>query len=99
MQRHWARCAARSHKRLRTRAESGASRPTAFLANLGAIPQHKARSTFTTNFLGAGGIGVVDNEGFATPEEAAAAFVASGAKVAVICGGDDQYLEWVPKLA
>jgi methylmalonyl-CoA mutase len=84
---------------LRTRCETGKSRPTVFLANLGAIPQHKARSTFSTGFMNAGGVAVLDNEGFATPEEVAAAFAKSGSKVAVICGSDDQYPEWVPKLA
>jgi methylmalonyl-CoA mutase len=72
--------------------------PTAFLCNLGAIPQHKARSTFSTGFLNAGGIAVLDNDGFATKEAVVAAFVASGTKVAVVCGSDEQYLEWVPAL-
>jgi methylmalonyl-CoA mutase len=72
--------------------------PTAFLCNLGAIPKHKARSTFSTGFLNAGGIAVLDNDGFATSDAVVDAFVASGAKVAVVCGSDDQYPEWVPSL-
>jgi methylmalonyl-CoA mutase len=84
---------------LRTRADAHGSRPTVFLANLGAIPQHKARSTFSTGFLNAGGLAVLDNDGFATPEDAAAAFAKSGAKVVVLCGSDEQYPDWVPKLA
>ena len=34
-----------------------------------------------------------------TPEAAAQAFASSGAKLAVICGSDAQYPEWVPKVA
>jgi methylmalonyl-CoA mutase len=86
---------------LRARSEQKAKAgqpPTAFLCNLGAIPQHKARASFATGFLNAGGIAVLDNEGFGTPELAAAAFAASGCKLCVICGSDAQYPEWVPKL-
>ncbi len=88
---------------LRTRSDAHlkktGTRPTVFLANLGAIPQHKARSTFSTGFFNAGGIAVLDNDGFATAEDAAAAFAASGASFAILCGSDEQYLEWVPKVA
>lgn len=74
-------------------------RPAVFLANLGAVAQHKARSSFSTGFLSAGGIAGLDNDGFTTPDAVVAAFGASGAHVAVICGSDEQYPEWVPKLA
>jgi methylmalonyl-CoA mutase len=88
---------------LRTRCERHAAqtgkRPVAFLCNLGAIPQHKARASFSTGFLQAGGVAVLDNDGFASAESAADAFAASGSTLAVICGSDDQYPEWVPKLA
>lgn len=73
--------------------------PSGFLANLGAIPKHKARASFTTGFLNAGGIAALDNDGFPNAEAVAAAFASSGAKLAVICGSDDQYPEWVPQLA
>ena len=85
---------------LRTRSEAKTSQPpVAFLCNLGAIPQHKARASFATGFLNAGGIAVLDNEGFASPELAVAAFAAAGTPLCVICGSDAQYPEWVPKLA
>lgn len=88
---------------LRARAESHAATsgkaPSAFLANLGPIPKHKARASFTSGFMNAGGIAVLDNEGFPAPEAAATAFKQSGANLVVICGGDDQYPEWVPQLA
>jgi methylmalonyl-CoA mutase len=77
----------------------GLATPKAFLCNLGEIPKHKARATFSTGFLSAGGIGVVDNEGFGSAKEALEAFSAAGTKTVVICGSDDQYPEWVPTLA
>ncbi|HEX2678320.1 MAG TPA: methylmalonyl-CoA mutase family protein, partial [Polyangiales bacterium] len=90
-------------EQLRDRADAHAKksgkRPSVFLANLGAIPQHKARSTFSTGFLNAGGVAALDNDGFATPEAVADAFAASGASFAILCGSDDQYVEWVPKVA
>jgi methylmalonyl-CoA mutase len=77
-------------ERLRMRAEAG-ERPRAFLANLGPRAQHRARADFATGFLLAGGIAVIDNGGFATPEEAGAAAVASGAPIVVICSTDATY--------
>jgi len=74
-------------------------RPTAFLCNLGAIVQHKARASFSTGFLSAGGVAVLDNEGFASAEAAIEAFAAANTALAVICGSDEQYPDWVPKLA
>ncbi|HEX7479819.1 MAG TPA: methylmalonyl-CoA mutase subunit beta [Polyangiales bacterium] len=90
------------YEALRTRCDAHTAktgkRPTAFLCNLGAIPQHKARSAFSTGFMNAGGVGVVDNDGFGVAQAAVEAFAASGATLAVICGTDDQYPQWVPEL-
>jgi methylmalonyl-CoA mutase len=74
-------------------------RPAVFLANLGPIPQHKARSQFASGFVAAGGFAAVDNDGFDTAEKAAAAFAASKAPVAVLCGSDEAYTTWVAELA
>lgn len=74
-------------------------RPQAFLCNLGPIPQHKARAQFASGFLAAGGFNVLDNDGFETPEAASAAFAASGAPIAVLCGSEDAYATWVAQLA
>ena len=52
---------------LRDAAEASASRPTAFLASLGSIAVHTARTTFSANLLAAGGIGTVGGSGFDTP--------------------------------
>lgn len=70
-----------------------------FLANMGPIPQHKPRADFSTGFLEVAHFEVLKNNGFATPQEAADAAVASGADAAVICSTDATYPEDVPPLA
>lgn len=70
-----------------------------FLANMGPIPQHKARADFTTGFLQVGAFEVLGNDGFKTVEEAANAARASGADAIVICSTDATYPEIVPALA
>lgn len=86
------------------RAASEASRqqtgtlPRVFLANLGPIPQHKARADFTTGFFQTGGFEVLQNQGFATPDEAAQAAIESGAPIVVICSTDATYPDAVPPI-
>ena len=70
-----------------------------FLANMGPIPQHKARADFTTGFLQVGAFEVMGNNGFPSVEEAAAAAKESGADAVVICSTDATYPEIVPALA
>ena len=70
-----------------------------FLANMGPIPQHKARADFTTGFLQVGAFEVLGNDGFKTVEEAADAARASGADAVAICSTDATYPEIVPALA
>ena len=70
-----------------------------FLANMGPIPQHKARADFTTGFLQVGAFEVLGNDGFKTVDEAAEAARASGADAVVICSTDATYPEIVPALA
>lgn len=77
---------------------SGQPAPRAFLCNLGEIPKHKARASYATGFLNAGGLRVVDNEGFADVRAASEAFAAAQTSLVVICGSDDQYPEWIPTL-
>ncbi|MBA2126891.1 methylmalonyl-CoA mutase [Hyphomicrobium methylovorum] len=59
-----------------------------FLASLGQIADHNIRTTWIRNYLAAGGISSLISEGYKTPEDAAAAFKASGATVACICSSD-----------
>lgn len=75
------------------------ARPGIFLANLGPIPEHRARTGFARNLFEAGGIETVDNDGFATAAAAADAFTAAHVALAVICGSDERYVSEVPALA
>jgi methylmalonyl-CoA mutase len=75
------------------------SRPKAFLANLGPIPQHRARAEFSGNLLQAGGFEALTNDGFETLDDAARAFAESKAPLAVICSTDDDYRERAAELA
>lgn len=80
-------------------AEKTGKRLSAFLVNMGPIPQHKARADFSRGFLEVGGINVIGNDGFECPKCAVKAAVESGADVAVICSTDDTYPELVPAIA
>jgi methylmalonyl-CoA mutase len=66
-------------------------RPKIFLANLGRLADFTARATYAKNFFEAGGIEAVTNDGFATRAEMLAAFTASGARFACLCGSDETY--------
>ncbi len=70
-----------------------------FLANMGPVPQHKARADFSTGFMEVAHFEVMKNNGFKTVEEAVQAAADSGADVTVICSTDDTYPEIVPSLA
>jgi methylmalonyl-CoA mutase len=95
--------AGEAYERLGKRAAEFATRtgarPRVFLANLGPIPQHKARADFSTGFFEVGGFEVIGNDGFPTPEEAADAAIESGAQVVVACSTDPTYPELIPTLA
>lgn len=77
-------------------AATDGGRPKVFLANMGPIPQHKARADFTRGFFEVGGFEVIGNDGFATPLEAAEAARESGADISVVCSTDPTYPELVP---
>lgn len=66
-------------------------RPRIFLANLGPVARYTARASFARNAFEAGGIEAVGSGGYDTAEAAAAAFRDSGARIAVLCGSDDDY--------
>ncbi|CCQ73373.1 methylmalonyl-CoA mutase family protein [Magnetospira sp. QH-2] len=81
---------------LRDAAEAADPKPSIFLANLGRVAQHTARASFAKNYFEAGGIVALTNEGFGDPDSMAQAFKESGAKIAILCGGDPQYADLVP---
>ncbi|MBO0754042.1 MAG: methylmalonyl-CoA mutase, partial [Bradyrhizobiaceae bacterium] len=71
-------------------ADSGA-RPKIFLANLGRPGDFSARAAYARNLFEAGGIEAVTNDGFSTGAAMLAAFKASGARLACLCGSDEAY--------
>jgi methylmalonyl-CoA mutase len=71
---------------------SRGARPQIFLANLGPITAFNARATFAKSLFEAGGVEALGNDGFADAPAAAAAFTASGARLACLCSSDDIYL-------
>ncbi len=78
---------------------SHGSRPQIFLANLGAIHEHRARAAFAENLFAAGGIESIPSEGSTDHEALLSAFSASGTKLCAICSSDERYVESVPDLA
>ncbi len=83
---------------LALRERAGERAASLFLANLGPPRQHKARADFTQAFVEVGGFQVITNNGFASPNEAAAAALASGAPAVAICSTDETYPDLVPPL-
>ncbi|MGG2459904.1 methylmalonyl-CoA mutase family protein [Streptomyces sp. RGM 3693] len=84
---------ARSDARL----AAGGARPKAFLAALGPVAAHTARVAFAANLFQAGGIETVPEQ--VTAESVAAAFVASGARIACVCSSDAVYAEQAVEVA
>ena len=76
---------------LRGRSDRSETRPAAFLANLGSIPSHTVRATWTQNLLSAAGVEALTNDGFADADQLAAAWEGSSAALAVVCGSDADY--------
>jgi methylmalonyl-CoA mutase len=83
--------AAEAWEDLRRRSDTSSKRPSAFMANLGSIPAHKARSTWAQNLLAGAGIEAHGNPGFDDPATLAGAFKESRATMAVVCGSDADY--------
>ena len=70
--------------------------PKVFLATMGPLAQYKARADFSSDFLAAAGCVAQMGTGYASPEEAAEATLASGAPAVVLCSTDDTYPVIVP---
>jgi methylmalonyl-CoA mutase len=83
--------ASEAWEQLRDRSDRSPTRPSAFMANLGSIPAHKARSTWAQNLLTAAGIESFPNDGFSDADDVAAAWGKMPASLAVICGSDADY--------
>jgi methylmalonyl-CoA mutase len=87
--------AAEPFEALRDAADAHAAKtgkpPQVFLASIGAIIEHTARSTWTKNYLAAGGIEALTSDGYPDGAAAAEAFASSGATAACICSSDTLY--------
>ncbi|HEV7259734.1 MAG TPA: methylmalonyl-CoA mutase subunit beta [Bosea sp. (in: a-proteobacteria)] len=81
---------------LRDQADAAAQRPVVFVATLGPIADFTARAGFARNLFEAGGLSAPSGDGFAKnggTDVAAlvAAYTASGARLACLCGSDAAY--------
>jgi methylmalonyl-CoA mutase len=86
---------------LRRAAQTGADQKDGikvFLASVGPLSQHIARTDFAANFFLVGGFDVLRSDGYPTATAAADAALASDAPVVVICSSDKAYPELVPEL-
>ena len=66
-------------------------RPKVFLACLGSLAAHAARAAFAAHLFHAGALDVVQSDPDLAPGGLTAAFTASGATIACLCGRDDDY--------
>ncbi|SHM21250.1 methylmalonyl-CoA mutase family protein [Cryptosporangium aurantiacum] len=76
---------------LRDAADRAPTRPQVFLATLGPLAAYTTRATFAANLFQAGGIETVPAGPNLGPDELAAAFRESGARIAVLCSTDKIY--------
>lgn len=81
---------------LRDRADAAAVKPVVFQATLGPVADFTARAGFARNLFEAGGLAAPVGDGFAQDggtdlAALAAAFTASGARLACLCGSDAAY--------
>ena len=94
---------AQDYESLRDRSDAHTAdtgrRPTAFLATLGPVAAHTARASSATDLLAAGGIAVDTPGPLGDARAAAAAFTASGSRIAVICSSDRVYAEHAEAVA
>ncbi|MGV9771321.1 methylmalonyl-CoA mutase subunit beta [Streptosporangium sp. NPDC003464] len=102
---------AQAFEELRDLADAQETRPSVFLAVIGPVAAHTARASFAANLFQAGGIATVTGGPGADPAgpgaaasgvdpgRIAAAFAASGAKIACLCSSDRLYVEHAEAVA
>lgn len=79
--------------------EQTGSLPKVFQANLGPSRAYRARADWTSAFFQVGGFEVLNDSDFEGIDDAVKAAQASGAKIIVITGTDDTYVEHAASLA
>lgn len=75
------------------------ARPRVFVAAVGPLAEHTARTDFARNLLESGGFETLTTMDYESAEAAMAAFGGSGATAAVISASDERYPGLVPVLA
>lgn len=86
-------------ERLRDIADAMPERPRVFLAAIGPLAGHARRVGFAREFFEAAGVASIVDAGGSSAEDAAARFLASGAKIVCLCGADQAYRESAAALA
>jgi methylmalonyl-CoA mutase len=74
-------------------------KPRVFIAGVGSIAEQIGRKTFAKDFFEAGGFEVLARETKYDVDSSAAEYARSGAKIAIICSTDKQYVTCVAQLA
>ncbi|NLT03734.1 MAG: methylmalonyl-CoA mutase small subunit [Bacteroidales bacterium] len=82
---------------LRLATEKSGKRPKVFMLTIGSLSMRLARAQFSSNFFACAGYEIIDNLGFATPEEGIQAARAAKADIVVLCSSDEEYAELAPK--
>lgn len=90
---------AEEYEALRDAADAAPARPAVFLATLGPAAASTARATFAANLFQAGGFATPTSGPGTDPETVAAAFRASGARVACLASADPVYAEHAEPVA
>lgn len=72
---------------------------TAFMATIGNLTMRKARASFSSAYLAAGGFNIIDNNGFKDADEAVKEAFKSKAEIVVICSSDEEYSSVAPEIA
>lgn len=80
-------------------AQRTGSRPAAFLATLGTLPEFNARAAFARNRLAVGGVETPEPGVYDTITACAAALKAAATPLAIICGTDEAYSEHAAAMA
>ena len=90
---------AEEFERFRDLADARPQRPAVFLATIGPVAAHTARASFAANLFQSGGLATPTAGPLTDPAEIAAAFTASGARVACLCSSDRLYGEHAEAVA
>jgi methylmalonyl-CoA mutase len=79
--------------------ETKGKKVTAFMATIGNLTMRKARASFASSYLAAGGFSIIDNNGFKTADDAVKSAYDSKAEIIVACSSDEEYPVFAPEIA